>query len=66
MKKLNLEIDALAVESFEAGEGTHPERGTVEAFNCTGQNTCQCPTSIYQCGTIAATFSCRTKFDCGV
>jgi hypothetical protein len=64
MKKLSLEMDTLEVESFEAGHGQNPERGTVEAFVCTGRASCACPSSIYQCGTIAATFSCRTQIDC--
>ncbi|HEX8696689.1 MAG TPA: hypothetical protein VF746_30000 [Longimicrobium sp.] len=66
MKKLGLKLDELAVDSFATLEPKQGEGGTVEAFmpGCTGRSTCTCPSSIYQCGTVAATFSCRTKFDC--
>ena len=64
-KKLSLRPDELAVESFRTVEAADAEAGTVFAHGgCTGRATCACPTSIYQCGTVAATFSCRTKFDC--
>jgi len=63
--KLTLRVDELAVDSFATDTDEAEGRGTVEAFGgCTGRGTCTCPTSIYQCGTVAATFSCRTKFDC--
>jgi hypothetical protein len=67
MKKLTLDPDALAVESFEAEARTERPRGTVEArsgeseacsFECTDQHSCtwsalNCETQ--QCNTIVHT-----------
>jgi hypothetical protein len=65
MKKLSLRMDELAVETFATGAPEAVDAGTVHGLGgCTGKNTCQCPSSIYRCGTIAATFSCITKIDC--
>jgi hypothetical protein len=67
MKKLELSLDTLAVESFEAGAAPRPEEGTVEAqaAECTAPATCRCPTSIIQCATIPSTaYSCPRTFDC--
>jgi len=66
MKKLELSLDTLAIESFETGASPGPEDGTVEAqaAECTAPATCKCPTSLYRCGTIHATYSCPVTFDC--
>ena len=60
MKKLNLELDSLSVESFETASGTGEGAGTVRAaedggeapayFDCTCHNTCLCKTAYYWCG----------------
>lgn len=59
MKKLSLNVDALSVETFEAGHRDEAP-GTVEARQeCTAGNTCKCRTSLYACGTLPATaYSC--------
>jgi len=61
-RKLALELDSLAVDSFATDEGDGG-RGTVRANdaradealeaagNCTCRNTCVCPTAYYLCGT---------------
>jgi hypothetical protein len=67
MKKLELSLDALAIESFDTGAAPLPEEGTVEAraADCTAPASCRCPTSLAACGTIAATvYSCPRTFDC--
>ena len=67
MKKLELALDSLAIESFETGAAPRPEAGTVEARQqgCTDPDTCKCNTSIWACATIPATaYSCRQTFDC--
>ena len=67
MKKLELQLDALGIESFETGAVPRPEEGTVEAqaMACTDPASCRCPTAIINCGTIASTaYSCRRTFDC--
>ena len=67
MKKLELSLDALAIESFETGAAPLPEDGTIEAreAECTAPATCKCPTSLFRCGTLPATaFSCPRTFDC--
>jgi hypothetical protein len=67
MKKLELTLDSLSIESFETGAAPRPEAGTVEAqaAGCTDPNTCRCNTSIAVCGTIASTlYSCPQTFDC--
>ena len=65
-KKLTLELDRLSIESFETGLAPAVE-GTVAAAqaDCTSPATCKCPTSLFACGTIAATvYSCPRTFDC--
>ena len=60
MKK-KLTLDALTIESFDTGRAEPVEAGTVEAqsADCTSPASCKCPTSLYACGTIAATaYSC--------
>ena len=67
MKKLELSLDALAIDSFETGAAARPEEGTVEAraAECTAPATCRCPTSIIRCATIPSTaYSCPVTFDC--
>jgi len=67
MKKLELSLDTLAIDSFETGAAPRPEEGTVEAraAACTAPATCKCPTSLFRCGTIASTaYSCPVTFDC--
>jgi hypothetical protein len=57
MKKLSLELDTLAVESFAAGStGLRALRGTLRAhsdpsIHLTGTETYTCPT-YYQCPTL--------------
>jgi len=66
MKKLELSLDSLSIESFETGAAPRPG-GTVEAQGqaCTDPATCKCPTSIWACATISATaYSCPQTFDC--
>jgi hypothetical protein len=66
-KKLGLSLDALAIDSFETGAAPRIERGTVQAAaaDCTAPATCKCPTSLWACGTLAATvYSCPVTFDC--
>jgi hypothetical protein len=65
-RKLSLDVDALAVESFETDGGAHEARGTVEAnaVPCTCAKTCACPSALYYCGTIAFTaYSCDYTFN---
>ena len=52
MKKLKLNADAVAVESFPTGDAAESEpRGTVQArAGCTYQGTCLCPSAYYYCG----------------
>ena len=67
MKKLELSLDTLAIDSFETGAVPRPDEGTVEAqaAECTAPATCKCPTSLFRCGTIASTaYSCPVTFDC--
>lgn len=56
MKKLTLQLDDLAVESFSPGGGADA-RGTVRARGegCTQADTCLCKTAYYHCGTGPAT-----------
>jgi hypothetical protein len=58
-KKLRLDVDQLAVSSFQAGE-SETARGTVHAqAACTCWRTCVCPSAIYWCADIAETvYSC--------
>ncbi len=62
-----LEMDSLAVDSFETLAEDSGARGTVEAqgAECTAPATCKCATSLYRCGTIRATaFSCPPTLVC--
>lgn len=64
-KKLSL--DALTVDSFATAEAAPETTGTVEAneADCTAPATCKCPTSLWACGTIAATlYSCPRTLVC--
>jgi hypothetical protein len=66
MKKLNLSLEQLAVDSFQTGSAGEPERGTVRgaAAACTAFDSCYCNTSLYRCGTIRATWSCPATQVC--
>jgi len=64
-KKLDLDPETLAVESFEAGE-TPGRRGTVEgqAAPCTCWKTCDCASGPWRCGGYAFTeYSCDWTFN---
>jgi len=52
MKKLRLDAEKVAVESFPVDEAASEDgRGTVHAqAGCTYQRTCLCPTAYYYCG----------------
>jgi hypothetical protein len=61
MKKLQLRIENLSVESFQTGDEADRARGTVHGRDdgCTWIDTCLCHTACYQCGTGPQTiFSC--------
>ena len=74
MKKLSLELDALAVESFETGAAM-PLRGTVRGqriphptppiqVDCTCVASCLCPTAAFYCATVQQTaISCDYTFN---
>lgn len=51
-RKLTLDADAVAVESFPTGEAAMADgRGTVHARGgCTYDRTCLCPSAYYYCG----------------
>jgi hypothetical protein len=54
-----LSLNALAVESFQTAAADSGEGGTVHGHaRCTQFNSCYCPSSIYQCGTVRPTASC--------
>ena len=70
-KKLNLAMDALAVDSFSTTGGTGPGWGTVRGYvstecmptppqeadpGCTCVDSCLCETAAYYCATAPATF----------
>jgi hypothetical protein len=51
MKKLKLDAQAVAVESFPMAEAPAGSRGTVRAAaGCTYQASCLCPSAYYYCG----------------
>ncbi|HEX6370106.1 MAG TPA: hypothetical protein VF006_14390 [Longimicrobium sp.] len=51
MKKLKLNADAVAVESFPTEQAPAEPRGTVHAAaGCTYQASCLCPSAYYYCG----------------
>ena len=58
-RKLRLDLDGLAVSSFDAGQAD-AARGTVEAQGaCTCAASCACPSAPYYCATLAYTaYSC--------
>jgi hypothetical protein len=70
-KKLSLDVDALAVSSFEAGEAQGGGEGTVhgrraieptppQQAECTCFASCDCPSAYYWCGDGFYTlYSCR-------
>ena len=65
--KKKLSLDALAVDSFATGAPAPEASGTVEArgAECTAPVTCKCPSSLWACGTIAATrYSCPPTLVC--
>jgi len=61
-KKLNLDVEGLAVDSFET-ERAEKGRGTVDAQGagpCTCALSCACNTARYKCGQYAFTeYSCN-------
>lgn len=68
MKKLKLQVENLAVDSFATGAGAG-EPGTVHGqAECTYFQSCLCKTAYYQCGTGPYTiYSCNYTNDdrCG-
>lgn len=62
MKKMRLQVDSLAVESFRTGAEPPRDPGTVHGRGedgCTWVDTCLCETAYYNCGTGPATlYSC--------
>jgi hypothetical protein len=77
MKMLKLELDDLAVESFDAGDGQPEQRGTVQAHasylipECPNQETILPPgacstrcTSTANDSYVDCTWSCDTAIDC--
>jgi len=74
MKKMKLQIETLAVDSF-ATDHAADERGTVrgQAEECTWFESCLCETAYYHCGTgphtihscdYTQTWRCRDTFRC--
>ena len=76
MKKLQLKVERLEVESFQTMEVPRGAAGTVRGHGppCTCYDTCLCETAYYHCGTGPQTIhscdytyneSCeRTRIDC--
>ncbi|HEX5727553.1 MAG TPA: hypothetical protein VFX98_18920 [Longimicrobiaceae bacterium] len=65
-KKLSLDAEALAVESFATGTQTGRGEGTVHANadDCTWFVSCPCPTHRYQCADSPETsYSCNYTHD---
>ncbi len=62
MKKIRLQAESLAVDSFATGDGSGRVPGTVHARGedgCTWVDSCLCETAYYHCGTGPETiFSC--------
>ena len=50
MKKLRLDAEAVAVESFATERTPAEPRGTVHAEACTYGASCLCPSAYYYCG----------------
>jgi hypothetical protein len=65
MKKLKLDADAVAVESFPTAPAPAGSRGTVRAAaGCTYQGSCLCPSAYYYCGDGYQTiYSCEYSKD---
>jgi hypothetical protein len=61
MKKLTLQLDDLAVESFETGDGTHI-RGTVRAFG--NSSDCSYGSPQYTQCDFTCVFPCADSPDC--
>jgi len=59
-KKLRLDLDAVAVDSFATTDAKGEKPGTVLAHAaCTCRDSCVCPSAIYWCADIADTvYSC--------
>jgi hypothetical protein len=53
LRKLRLDVETLAVDSFTTADDTARPRGTVRAAQqpepCTYWDTCDCPTAYYRC-----------------
>ena len=65
-KKLSLDPETLAVDSFETGRPAGEARGTVRghAPPCTWAQTCNCPSARYWCANDPATaYSCTYTFN---
>lgn len=59
MRKMSLDLDTLAVETFDTAPLGEDARGTVHANACTVGKSCYCPTAYAVCGTGPATiYSC--------
>lgn len=50
MKKLKLDADQVAVESFPTDAVPAEPRGTVHGAACTYHDSCLCPSAYYYCG----------------
>lgn len=50
MKKLKLNADAVAVETFATDSPPEQPRGTVHGEACTYNQSCLCPSAYYYCG----------------
>lgn len=61
MKKLKLDAEEVAVESFPTAEAAGEPRGTVQAAaGCTYAVSCPCPSALYHCGDMYQTsYSCQ-------
>ena len=67
MKKLSLEIEALAVQTFETGAAAADARGTVKAHVATGSgSTCvyHCTFAGDTCDNCPLTFACPKTYRC--
>jgi len=69
-KKLSLELEALAVDSFATtrvagGRGTvRGQESELEVEDCTCVDSCPCPTAAYYCATVQETvISCDYTFN---
>lgn len=64
MKKLKLNVEALAVESFDTTRAGR-QTGTVVGEQCTCYTVCTCPGQNTCDNTCAATCVCVSDFQCG-